>query len=131
MNASRILSKVYWSSSAIISAAMLMACVVFEWDRERTIYTMMASLLLSAPALVSVNTFYWLLKKISLSTGFVWMVMMASVPVMVAIPALVFVNEIPGDSIFLLALGVLSCYAGILGQGNSIARLFESIRHQQ
>ncbi|HEY0354850.1 MAG TPA: hypothetical protein VGC29_01520, partial [Flavisolibacter sp.] len=108
-----------------------LACVVFEWDRERTIYTMMASLLLSAPALVSVNTFYWLLKKISLSTGFVWMVMMASVPVMVAIPALVFVNEIPGDSIFLLALGVLSCYAGILGQGNSIARLFESIRHQQ
>ena len=131
MNTYRILSRVYWSSSALISAVMLLACVVFEWDRERTIYTMMASLLLGAPSLVSVNTFYWLLKKISISTGFVWMVMMASVPVLVAIPALVFVNEIPGDGVFLLALGVLSCYAGILSQGYSIALLFESIRHQQ
>ena len=122
-----ILLRVYALSAIFISIMMFCLCLLLNWTMQTTVYSIMASLLISTPALVIVNAFWWLIKNITMSLSFVWILMLSCIPLMVAIPAFVLADNLPGDAVFLMVLGMLSCYVGILSHAGSIAVLFKSI----
>jgi hypothetical protein len=131
MSHHNIISRVYFSSASTISVLMLVVCMFCGWRFSSTIFAITGSLLICAPALLVVNIFYWLLTRIEMQKSIVWIIMMAALPLMVAIPAFVFADQLPGNGIFLAFIGLISCYAGILSQALSISDLFDSIQKFQ
>lgn len=121
-----ILSKVYASAASIISTVMLLVCFFLGWNMNTTLYAIMVSILICAPALIIVHFSYWMVKRTEVNMSFAWMLMMAAVPLAVTLLCFIVANELPGDVAFLAAIGILSCYAGILSQAISISELFKS-----
>jgi hypothetical protein len=69
---------------------------------------------------------FLLAQKIRIHKGFFWMVLFASIPVTSFITALLFAEFVPGKVWFLLLLGILSGYAGILINGITLSQSFNS-----
>ena len=127
METQQILGKVYRISSVIIATCLFLICWFFGWETEMIIMVLAYSLVISAPAVISLNAICWVLRRMHLSLAFAWMLLLAMIPLLVLVPAMLLVNALPGDTIFLVLLGMLSAYAGILGNGESIAQLFKSL----
>ena len=127
METQQILGKVYRTSSVIIAASLFLICCFFGWQTEMIIMVLAYSLVISAPAVISLNAICWVLKRIQLPLAFAWMLLLAMIPLLVLVPAMLLVNALPGDTAFLLLLGMISAYAGIFGNGESIAQLFKSL----
>jgi hypothetical protein len=121
-----ILSKVYCSSAAIIVLTIVLACLVCKWPVAMTIAAVLASLVISSPSTVSIHLMFLLAQKIRIRKAFFWMVLFASIPVTSFITALLFAEFVPGKVWFLLLLGILSGYAGILINGITLSQSFNS-----
>ena len=106
---------------------MVLICFIFKWEPEMTLAVALTCLVISAPAVISLNAICWILRRVQLSLVFAWILLMAIIPLLVVVPAVLLVNALPGDTGFLVVLGMLSAYTGILGHGVSIAQLFKSL----
>jgi hypothetical protein len=122
MKSHTILSKVYRSSSAIIISTIVFACLVCKWPLAMTIAAVLASIVISCPSTISLHLMFLLAQKIRIPKAFFWMVLFASIPVTSFITALLFAEFVPGKVWFLLLLGILSGYAGILTNGITLSQ---------
>jgi hypothetical protein len=130
MNIHSILSKVYRSSAAIIISTIVLACFVCKWSLATTIVAVLASIAISSPSTISLHLLFLLTEKIRVKKGFVWIVLLASIPVSSFIAALLFADYVPGKVWTLLLLGMLSGYAGILMNGISVSETFNSSENE-
>lgn len=131
MEIKSILSKVYWSSSVVIVFVMLSLCLVFKWPMILISLAMLASIVISSPATIALHFIVWLSHKRTLERGFLWMVLFASIPLLSLIAACLFADYVPGKVWFLLLLGILSGYVGILSNGISVAQFFNSNKDER
>lgn len=126
-----VLSKVYQSSSLVILPVVLLLCLICKWPALMIVAAMLASIAISSPATVSLHLMVWLSHKVNLQGGFAWMLLFAFIPVISLVSACLFAAYVPGKVWFLLPLGMLSGYVGILSQGFSIARIFNSNENER
>ncbi|HWI90830.1 MAG TPA: hypothetical protein VNT20_06110 [Flavisolibacter sp.] len=126
-----ILKKVYKSSSMVIIPVMLLLCLICKWPVMMITAAMLASIAISSPATLLLHFMMWLSCKTNLQRGFAWMILFASIPVMSLVAACLFAAYVPGKVWFLLPLGILSGYVGILSHGFSIAQVFNSNENER
>ena len=126
-----ILTKVYRSSSMVNLHVILLLCLICKWHALMIVAAMLASIAISSPATFLLHFMMWLSYKVNLQRSFVWMLLFASIPVMSLVAACLFAAYVPGKVWFLLPLGILSGYVGILSQGFSIAQLFNSKQNER
>jgi hypothetical protein len=126
-----ILSKVYRSSSLVIVPLILLVCLMFKWHVYMITIAMVGSIVISSPATIALHFMMWLSQKRTLERGFLWMVLFASIPLLSLIVACLFADYVPGKVWFLLLLGMLSGYIGILSNGISVAQFFNSNKDER
>ncbi len=131
MNTNTILAKVYKSSATVIVSAMLLICFIFHWPIMMIGVTLLASLVISSPATILLHVLAWLTQKRKLEGGFIWMLLMAFIPLFALIAAWLCADFVPGKIWFLLLLGIVSGYVGILSHGISIAQFFNADDHEE
>jgi hypothetical protein len=91
----------------------------------------LASIVISSPATISLQVFAWLFKKMRVEKSFMWMLLLASIPLTSLIIAWLFADFVPGKIGFILLLGMLSSYVGILAQGISVSQFFNSTEYER
>ncbi|MGZ5286853.1 MAG: hypothetical protein ACXWV0_04945 [Flavisolibacter sp.] len=126
-----LFARLYISANIIIMICLLSLCYFFNWPKEMMVVTAIISLVVSAPGVLLVHAVLWLLKRLTLSTGFAWIMLFASLPFAVSIPAFLFEDTLPGNEIFLIILGMMTAYAVVLAHGMAISRLFKSINENE
>jgi hypothetical protein len=131
MNKQTILSKVYSASSAVIVLVMLASCILFKWSPLMTTLTVLASLVISSPALFSLQILLWLSQRIQLQKGFAWILLLAFIPPLALITGWLMADFVPGETWLLLLLGIFSGYVGILTHGISVTQFFNSGEHER
>jgi O-antigen/teichoic acid export membrane protein len=126
MKKEKILTKVYGVCAAIIVSIILLACLVCKWPLWMVAVAVVASVVISSPATLSLQVLLWIVRLRRFEKGFVWMLLMASIPLLSFCVAWFFAEYVPGKVWFILLLGILSGYAGILSHGISVAQLFNT-----
>jgi hypothetical protein len=131
MDTERILKKVYRASAIIIVSVIALACLVCKWPLWMIAIAMLSSIVISSPATICLHILTWLFQKTKFEKGFVWVILMASIPPFSFIAAWLFADFVPGKVWFLLLLGILSGYIGILSQGTQVAEFFNSTEYER
>jgi hypothetical protein len=131
MDTKKTLSKVYRTSAIVIVSVMLLVCFICNWPLVMIGVVMLASLVISSPATISLHIMMWLSQKGNLEKGFAWMLLLASIPLLSFITAWLFADFVPGKVWFLLLLGMASGYAGILTYGISVSQFFNSNQNER
>jgi hypothetical protein len=125
-----ILFKVYSASVLTVGAILLSICVLLGYDLLLTLHVLSASIVISAPPVLALNTILWILAKVRLGSAASWMLVLASLPLMSLLPASLLVRALPGDQLVLMVICVLSGYAGIFSQAISITKLFNGLNYE-
>ena len=131
METQTTLTKVYRSSSLVIMPLILLICLIFKWHWLMIALAMLASIVISSPATISLHLLMWLFKKLNLERSFVWMLLFASIPILSLVVAYLFADFVPGKIWFLLLLGMLSGYVGVLTHAISVAQFFNSYQNEK
>ncbi len=131
MNHNIIFARVYVRSNLIILGTLLSLCYFFNWPAELMLVTALISLVVSSPGVLIVHAVTWLLKRWTIPTGFAWIMLLAALPLAVSIPAFVFEESLPGNTMFLIVLGMLAAYVTVFSQGRGISKLFQSINDHE
>ena len=118
-----ILSKVFWLSNALVISVVLLLCLLYGWDMDSMLYALLVSFTITAPAVLSLQVFFWLKKHVRFQTSVFWMVLLSSIPLLAIVPAYLLREPLPGDLLFLLVLGMIGSYTGIISHAEPIARL--------
>lgn len=126
MKENRILTRVYSVSAAVIISVVLLVCLFYKWHFIMIGVALLASIVLSSPATVALHALLWLSRKVKFEGSFPWMLLMASIPLLSLLVAWLFADYVPGETGFLLCLGVVSGYVGILSHGISVAQFFKT-----
>jgi len=92
---------------------------------------LLASLVISSPAMISLNLFVWLFQKIKLERGFAWMLLLSSIPVLSLCVAWLSADFVPGKTWFILLLGILSGYVGLAANFISVSQFFKSTQYER
>jgi len=131
MKKDKVLIRVYGASVLVIASIVVLTCIVCQWPLFMIGVAVLASIVLGSPATVSLQLLLWLSQKIKLERGFVWMILMASIPLLALLVAWLTADYVPGRTGFLLLLGIASGYVGILSHGLSVAQFFNSERYEK
>lgn len=131
MNKHQILNSVFKKSSIVIVPIVLVTCLVFKWPATMVLVAFLAAIVISSPAMISLNLFVWLFQKIKLETGFVWMLLLSSIPVLSLVVAWLSADFVPGKTWFVLLLGMLSGYAGLATNFISVSQFFKSTQYER
>ena len=131
METQTTLTKVYRSSSLVIMPLMLLICLIFKWHWLMIALATLASIVISSPATISLHFLMWLFKKLNLERSFVWMLLFGSIPILSLVVAYLFADFVPGKIWFLLLLGMLSGYVGVLTHAISVAQFFNSDQNEK
>ena len=123
MKINSVLYKVYATSSSIVCSVLLFICVVLGYDWILIASILLLALVMSAPPVILLHLVFFIIQKIRLTKIAAWIALLAAIPLLSLVPALMFDAIIPGDTIVLVALGMLSSYGGVLIQGISISEL--------
>lgn len=126
MNKYKVLAKLYLSTNMTITIIVLATCLVFNWNINMMFAALNACFVMSIPAVILVSSIHWILKRIEVEISFAWILLLSFIPLFIVVPAILFVDQLPGDVFYLVVLGVVSSYTGLLGQGISITKLFKS-----
>jgi hypothetical protein len=119
-----ILFKVYAASVLSVCGILLSICVLLGYDVMLTLHVLSASIVISAPPVLALNTIFWILGKVKLGSAASWMLVLGSLPLLSLLPASMFVRALPGDQLILMLLCIISGYAGLFSQAISISKLF-------
>jgi hypothetical protein len=130
MKTNQILTKVYGTSTTVITSVVFLFCLLFKWNFTMVAVALIASIALSSPATVALHILLWLSHKIKFEGSFLWMLLMASIPVLALLVAWLFADYVPGKTGFRLCLGIVSGYVGILSHGVSVAQFFNSHQNE-
>ena len=131
MNMQSVITKVYRSSSMVIVPVVFLLCIICKWPVLMVVAALLASIAISSPATFLLHLIMWLSHKTNLQKGFAWMMLFAFIPVMSLVAACLFAAYVPGKVWFLLSLGILSGYVGIISHGFSIAQAFNSNENER
>lgn len=131
MNKHQILNRVFKKSSIVIVPIVLATCLVFKWPATMLLAAFLAAIVISSPAMISLNLFVWLFQKIKLETGFVWMLLLSSIPVLSLVVAWLSADFVPGKAWFVLLLGMLSGYVGLATNFISVSQFFKSTQYER
>jgi hypothetical protein len=131
MKLNKILSKVYRTSSIVIVPVMLLVCLLCKWSVLMIIVAMLASIVISSPATISLHILAWLSERRKFERSFAWMVLLASIPLLSFVSAWLFADFVPGKVWSLLLLGIASGYVGILSHGISVTQIFNSNQNER
>lgn len=118
-------------SSVVIVPIILSACLVCQWPVTMIIIAMLASIVISSPAMLSLQVFVWLFQKIKFERIFIWMLLLSSIPILSLVVAWLFAEFVPGKIWFVLLLGMLSGYVGLLTNGLSVSQFFNSTQYER
>src|SRR4051812_36267747 len=99
-----ILFKVYAASVLTVGAILLSICILLGYDLVLTLHVLSASIVISAPPVLALNTILWILGKIRLGNAASWMLVLGSLPLLSLWPASMFVRALPGDQLVLMVL---------------------------
>jgi len=130
MKINTILLKVYGLAGGVLGSVLLFTCILLGYDWKLCLFILLLALVMSAPPVMLLHFVFTILRKIHLSKAAAWIVLLSAVPLLAFTAARFFVNLIPGDTMVLTALGILSGYFGILCQGLSISELFNSFQYE-
>ena len=125
-----ILFKGYAASVLTVGAILLCICILLGYDPLLTLHVLSASIVISAPPVVALNSILWILGKVRLGNGASWILLLASLPLLSVLPASMFVRALPGDQLVLTGLCIISGYAGIFSQAISITKLFNAFDYE-
>jgi MFS family permease len=131
MKKDKVLVRVYSASVLIMASIVVLICIVCQWPLFMIGVALLASIVLASPATVCLQLVLRLSEKIKLERGFVWMILMASIPLFALLVAWLTADYVPGRTGFLLLLGIASGYVGILSHGISVAHFFNSDRYEK
>ncbi len=131
MNHNIIFARVYVRSNLVILGTLLSLCYFFNWPKELMLATAVISLVVSSPGVLIVHAIACLLRKWTISTGFAWIMLLAALPLAVSIPAFVFEEFLPGNTVFLIVLGMLTAYLTVFSLATAISKLFHSINNHE
>lgn len=126
----KILINFYCLSTVIIAAVMILLCFLFGWNKSMLMVAVSASFIISLPFTILLHVIFWMIKKLKVARLFFWIVLLAPVPLLAFIPAGLFSELVPGDTWFLIVLGMLTAYIGIFTNGISIAQIFNSSQYE-
>lgn len=126
MKGNRILTKVYSASATVIISVILLVCLFYKWHFIMIGTALLASIVLSSPATIALHVLLWLSRKIKFEGSFPWMLLMASIPLLSLLVAWLFADYVPGEIDFLLCLGIVSGYVGVLSHGISVTQFFNA-----
>lgn len=121
-----VLSRIYGRSIGMVGSVFILACIVCNWPLQTTIQAVLACLLIAAPVTICVHFVLWLCGKVHVDTGFAWMLLLAALPPLHLITAKFLAVYVPGQTIFVLVVGLLSAYAAVLSHGPSISQLLKT-----
>lgn len=124
MKENRILTRVYSASAAVIISVILFVCLFYKWHFITIGVALLASIVLSSPATLALHILLYLSRKIKFVGSFPLMLLMAAIPLLSLLAAWLFAEYVPGEIGFLLCLGIVSGYVGILSHGISVAQFF-------
>jgi len=124
MKENRILTRIYGASAIIIGSVVLLICLFYRWHFMMIVAALLASIVLSSPATLALQILLCLSRKIKFEGSFPWMLLMASIPLLALLVAWLFAEYVPGKTGFLLCLGMVSGYVGVLSHGISVAQIF-------
>lgn len=126
-----IFAKVYRTSSLVIMPLMLLICLVFRWPAPMIAMAMVVSIVISSPATILLHLVWWLTQKCTIERSFIWMILLAFIPLLSFATAWLFADYVPGKVWFVLLLGMFSGYVGILGHGIHVAQVFNSDKDER
>jgi len=127
MKENRILVKVYTASSIIIVPIVLLTCFLCEWPLLMIIVALFASIIIVSPVLFSLQIVVLLFKRVQFRRSFMWMLLLSLIPLLSLLVAWMFADFVPGKIWFVLLVGMLGSYTGILKNGISVTQLFKPI----
>src|SRR5689334_8282071 len=130
MKTYKVLFKVYAASVLSVGAILLSICILLGYDALLTVHVLSASVVISAPPLLALNTIFWILSRVKLGSAASWMLVLGALPLLSLFPASMFVRALPGDQLVLMLLCIFSGYAGLFSQAISITKLFNDFNYE-
>ena len=127
MKIHRLLTQVYLTSTIPAVSIILFLCFRYGWDLAGTVEAVAFALVVAAPAVVAIHIVIELLQRVGLSMAFAWMMVFAFMTLMAFAPALLFAGALPGDGLFVAAIGLVCGYTAVGSHALSIARTFKSM----
>jgi len=131
MDLNKILSKIYKASSIVIGVIVLSTCILCKWPLITVVIALLASIVISSPALISLQILVWLFQRIKFGWAFLRMPLFSLIPLLSFIVALLFAGFVPGKIWFVLLIGILSGYTGLFKIGISISQFFNSSQNER
>ena len=122
----RILISCYGLSTLITVSVTMVLCYLFNWTTPMLAVAMTVSFVISLPFTILLHVLLFMIKKVQLARVFFWIILLAPVPLLAVIPAGLFSELVPGDTWFLVVLGMVAAYTAIFTNGISIAQIFNS-----
>jgi hypothetical protein len=130
MNKNRLLIRVYGSSGVIIVSIILAICLLYNWPIVALANAVLASVVISSPALVSLQVLLWLSQKADMEKSFAWMLLLAFIPPLALLVGWLLSGFVPGKTGFLLLLGSLSAYTAVFAHALSVSRFFNTTTNE-
>jgi len=131
MKLNEILLRVYGSANLVVATVLLAVCLWLGYQPRLLLIELSTSALICAPPVVALHFAALLAQRTGLGRAAAWMVLLAAVPLLALVPAHFFAPLVPGNTLVLAALAILSSYAGLLRHGLSIAQLFNTNDHDR
>jgi len=131
MNNNNLLARIFRSSASVIIPLVLAACMVFNWPLPMMVLAGLASIVISSPATFALHFFLWLSERARFQTAFIWMLLLASIPIGSLVAAKLFAAWVPGRTWLILVLVALSGYLALFVNSLSISQFFNSINYER
>lgn len=130
MKQNDILLRVYASAHLIVLSILLLVCLCLGYSEKLLLVELSASIPLCAPPVVALHLVFLLVQRTGLRGSAAWMLLLAALPLLSLLPAYFFAPLVPGNVLVLSGLILLSSYIGLLRNGTSIMKRFNTIYHE-
>jgi hypothetical protein len=126
----RILINFYGLSTVITVSVTLLLCFLFNWTSDMLTIATTVSLVVSLPFTILLHLLLNMVEKVQVARVVFWIILLAPVPLLAFIPAGLFSQLVPGDTWFLVVLGMVAAYTAIFTNGISITEIFNSSQNE-
>jgi hypothetical protein len=130
MKLNDILLRVYGSANLVVASVLLLVCLCLGYQPRLVAVELSTSIIICAPPVVALHLVVVLVQRTGIRVSAAWTFLLAAIPLLALIPAHFFAPLVPGNTLVLAALAMLSSYAGLLRHGLSITDLFNTASHQ-
>ncbi len=130
MKQNDILLRVYASANLIVFSILLLVCLCLGYNEKLLLVELSASIPLCAPPLIALHLVFTLVQRTGLRGSAAWILLLAALPLLSLLPAYFFAPLVPGNVLVLAGLILFSSYIGLLRNGTSIMKRFNTIYHE-